>query len=106
MEEHGTSWNNILDFLWVHFFFHMTPYSRINMGVHLRMSTIVGSSWDQPLSQRDDPWEPSSKALKPKGPQMMNIRMMFPFTMVCDSCKEYNYTGGDDEMGEKMIRWL
>ena len=28
-----------------------------------------------------------------KGPQMMNIRMMFPFTMVCDSCKEYNYTG-------------
>jgi len=33
------------------------------------------------------------KALKPKGPQMMNIRMMFPFTMVCDSCKEYNYTG-------------
>ena len=23
----------------------------------------------------------------------MNIRMMFPFTMVCDSCKEYNYTG-------------
>ena len=33
------------------------------------------------------------QALKPKGPQMMNIRMMFPFTMVCDSCKEYNYTG-------------
>ncbi|CAE7549729.1 yju2 [Symbiodinium microadriaticum] len=33
------------------------------------------------------------KALKPKGPQTMNIRMMFPFTMVCDSCKEYNYTG-------------
>jgi hypothetical protein len=32
---------------------------------------------------------------------MMNIRMMFPFTMVCDSCKEYNYTGGDDEMGER-----
>merc|ERR1719323_188952 len=23
----------------------------------------------------------------------MNIRMMFPFTMVCDSCHEYNYTG-------------
>ena len=40
---------------------------------------------------------------------MMNIRMMFPFTMVCDSCKEYNYTGRDHEMGEKldkMIRWL
>merc|ERR1719253_540996 len=24
---------------------------------------------------------------------MMNIRMMFPFTMICDSCNEYNYTG-------------
>ena len=37
---------------------------------------------------------------------MMNISMMFPFTMVCDSCKEYNYTGGDDEIwGEdhKMV---
>lgn len=35
------------------------------------------------------------KALKPKGDsnKMMNIRMMFPFTMICDSCKEYNYTG-------------
>jgi len=33
------------------------------------------------------------KHLKPKGPQMMNIRMMFPFTMICDECKEYNYTG-------------
>jgi len=33
------------------------------------------------------------KHLKPKGPQLMNIRMMFPFTMVCDSCNEYNYTG-------------
>lgn len=33
------------------------------------------------------------KHLKPKGPQMMNIRMMFPFTMICDTCGEYNYTG-------------
>lgn len=33
------------------------------------------------------------KYLKPKGPQLMNIRMMFPFTMVCDACGEYNYTG-------------
>lgn len=33
------------------------------------------------------------KHLKPKGPQLMNIRMMFPFTMVCDQCHEYNYTG-------------
>mmetsp|Transcript_36784 Transcript_36784/g.109850 ORF Transcript_36784/g.109850 Transcript_36784/m.109850 type:complete len:366 (-) Transcript_36784:17-1114(-) len=33
------------------------------------------------------------KHLRPKGPQLMNIRMMFPFTMVCDSCHEYNYTG-------------
>lgn len=35
------------------------------------------------------------KHLKPKGPaaQMLNIRMMFPFTMVCDACGEYNYTG-------------
>lgn len=34
------------------------------------------------------------KRIKPKqSTQMMNIRMMFPFTMVCDNCKEYNYTG-------------
>lgn len=37
------------------------------------------------------------KMLRPKGQkgaqQTMNIRMMFPFTMVCDQCKEYNYTG-------------
>jgi len=33
------------------------------------------------------------KHLKPKGTQLMNIRMMFPFTMICDSCHEYNYTG-------------
>jgi len=26
-------------------------------------------------------------------PELMNIRMMFPFTMICDSCGEYNYTG-------------
>jgi len=56
------------------------------------------------------------KALKPKGPQMMNIRMMFPFTMVCDSCKEYNYTGtkftakteqikGESYLGLKVYRF-
>eukprot|EP00927_Polykrikos_kofoidii_P063808 TRINITY_DN58716_c0_g1_i1.p1 TRINITY_DN58716_c0_g1~~TRINITY_DN58716_c0_g1_i1.p1 ORF type:complete len:424 (-),score=92.01 TRINITY_DN58716_c0_g1_i1:94-1365(-) len=36
------------------------------------------------------------KALKPRGhkqEQALNIRMMFPFTMVCDGCSEYNYTG-------------
>jgi len=33
------------------------------------------------------------KHLKPKGPQMLNMRMMFPFTMICDACGEYNYTG-------------
>jgi len=34
------------------------------------------------------------KNLRPKGQQQaMNIRMMFPFTMICDSCGEYNYTG-------------
>merc|ERR1712232_1197497 len=31
-----------------------------------------------------------NKAIKE---QIMNIRMMFPFTMVCDACGEYNYTG-------------
>merc|ERR1712232_536116 len=25
--------------------------------------------------------------------EALNIRMMFPFTMICDSCGEYNYTG-------------
>lgn len=56
------------------------------------------------------------KALKPKGQQMMNIRMMFPFTMVCDSCKEYNYTGtkftakteqikGESYLGLKVYRF-
>jgi len=56
------------------------------------------------------------KMLKPKGPQMMNIRMMFPFTMVCDSCKEYNYTGtkftakteqikGEEYLGIKVYRF-
>jgi len=35
------------------------------------------------------------KHLRPKGinPEMRNIRMMFPFTMICDHCGEYNYTG-------------
>lgn len=34
------------------------------------------------------------KHLRPKGEKpAMNIRMMFPFTMICDSCGEYNYTG-------------
>eukprot|EP00971_Amphidinium_carterae_P345518 6486522-Amphidinium_carterae.1 len=35
------------------------------------------------------------KHLRPKGvnAQMRNIRMMFPFTMICDHCGEYNYTG-------------
>lgn len=35
------------------------------------------------------------KMLRPKGvdPNVRNMRMMFPFTMVCDSCNEYNYTG-------------
>lgn len=33
------------------------------------------------------------KHIMPKGDKMMNIRMMFPFTMICDECKEYNYTG-------------
>lgn len=34
------------------------------------------------------------KNLRPKGQtQAMNIRMMFPFTMICDSCGEYNYVG-------------
>lgn len=34
------------------------------------------------------------KHLRPKGQKpAMNIRMMFPFTMICDSCNEYNYTG-------------
>jgi len=34
------------------------------------------------------------KNLRPKGQQkVMNIRMMFPFTMICDACGEYNYTG-------------
>jgi len=56
------------------------------------------------------------KALKPKGQQAMNIRMMFPFTMVCDSCKEYNYTGtkftaktevikGEEYLGLKVYRF-
>jgi len=56
------------------------------------------------------------KALKPKGQQMMNIRMMFPFTMVCDTCKEYNYTGtkftaktemikGEEYLGLKVYRF-
>jgi len=56
------------------------------------------------------------KALKPKGQQAMNIRMMFPFTMVCDSCKEYNYTGtkftaktevikGEEFLGLKVYRF-
>mmetsp|Transcript_73106 Transcript_73106/g.136650 ORF Transcript_73106/g.136650 Transcript_73106/m.136650 type:complete len:357 (+) Transcript_73106:80-1150(+) len=35
------------------------------------------------------------KHLRPKGinAEMRNIRMMFPFTMICDHCGEYNYTG-------------
>mmetsp|Transcript_57218 Transcript_57218/g.167988 ORF Transcript_57218/g.167988 Transcript_57218/m.167988 type:complete len:344 (-) Transcript_57218:112-1143(-) len=34
------------------------------------------------------------KMIKPKEKQQsMNIRMMFPFTMICDTCNEYNYTG-------------
>lgn len=36
------------------------------------------------------------KHLKARGEsreKLMNIRMMFPFTMVCDACGEYNYTG-------------
>lgn len=34
------------------------------------------------------------KNLRPKGQQQtMNIRMMFPFTMICDTCHEYNHTG-------------
>ncbi|CAK0909354.1 unnamed protein product [Prorocentrum cordatum] len=36
------------------------------------------------------------KTLRVKGQskeQVMNIRMMFPFTMICDTCSEYNYTG-------------
>merc|ERR1719329_493839 len=35
------------------------------------------------------------KHLRPKGQKvpLMNIRMMFPFTMICDACSEYNYTG-------------
>mmetsp|Transcript_160621 Transcript_160621/g.283217 ORF Transcript_160621/g.283217 Transcript_160621/m.283217 type:complete len:364 (-) Transcript_160621:36-1127(-) len=33
------------------------------------------------------------KARGEKKEKMLNIRMMFPFTMICDSCGEYNYTG-------------
>lgn len=35
------------------------------------------------------------KMLRPKGvdPSVRSIRMMFPFTMVCDACNEYNYAG-------------
>jgi len=36
------------------------------------------------------------KHLKARGEnreKLMNIRMMFPFTMICDQCGEYNYTG-------------
>jgi len=36
------------------------------------------------------------KHLKARGEnkeKLMNIRMMFPFTMICDACGEYNYTG-------------
>lgn len=33
------------------------------------------------------------KARGEKKEKMMNIRMMFPFTMICDACGEYNYTG-------------
>lgn len=36
------------------------------------------------------------KHLKNRGEnreKLLNIRMMFPFTMICDSCGEYNYTG-------------
>eukprot|EP00928_Gymnodinium_smaydae_P100092 TRINITY_DN973_c0_g4_i1.p1 TRINITY_DN973_c0_g4~~TRINITY_DN973_c0_g4_i1.p1 ORF type:complete len:362 (+),score=102.10 TRINITY_DN973_c0_g4_i1:136-1221(+) len=36
------------------------------------------------------------KRLQPKGQakdKSLNIRMMFPFTMICDACGEYNYTG-------------
>lgn len=57
------------------------------------------------------------KHLKPKGqPLIMNIRMMFPFTMICDSCGEYNYTGtkftakteaikGEEYLGLKVYRF-
>jgi hypothetical protein len=36
------------------------------------------------------------KHLKARGEtkeKLLNIRMMFPFTMICDACGEYNYTG-------------
>lgn len=34
------------------------------------------------------------KKLRPKGQQQAyNMRMMFPFTMICDGCGEYNYPG-------------
>merc|ERR1712100_4698 len=57
------------------------------------------------------------KHLKPKNStQTMNIRMMFPFTMVCDECHEYNYTGtkftskceeikGESFLGIKVYRF-
>lgn len=44
------------------------------------------------------------KAIKPKGDKMMNIRMMFPFTMICDQCKEYNYTGTKFTSKVEMIK--
>jgi len=58
------------------------------------------------------------KMLKAKGEKekVMNIRMMFPFTMVCDTCSEYNYTGtkftakvehikGESYLGLKVYRF-
>lgn len=57
------------------------------------------------------------KNLRPKGqPIVMNIRMMFPFTMICDGCGEYNYTGtkftakteaikGEEYLGLKVYRF-
>lgn len=45
------------------------------------------------------------KMLKPKNSQeMLNIRMMFPFTMVCDECHEYNYTGTKFTAKVEMIK--
>ena len=62
---------------------------------------VTGVGW-QGL---EDGWSRTLQALKPKGQQMMNIRMMFPFTMVCDSCKEYNYTGGLESNVEMIAKF-
>mmetsp|Transcript_27085 Transcript_27085/g.43387 ORF Transcript_27085/g.43387 Transcript_27085/m.43387 type:complete len:360 (+) Transcript_27085:76-1155(+) len=47
------------------------------------------------------------KHLKAKGEQkekLINIRMMFPFTMICDACGEYNYTGTKFSSKCEMIK--